>query len=326
MNLVTGATGHAGNVIVRELLARDRRVKVFVRPTSDINPLKEFKVEVATGDILNLDSLIVAFKNADIVYHLAGDVSIMPGNEKYMHEINVVGTQNVIKACIECKVKRLVYMSSIHAIKEPPNGIVIDESLPFDPDSLISEYQRSKARASLEVLKAVDSGLDSVVVCPTGFMGPYDYKISIIGKTIIEFAEKKLKFLIDGAYDFVDVRDVAVGSILACDKGKTGESYILSGERVTIGELMLMLEDITGIKAPHYKVPIWLAKFVATFSQLYCRLTKAEPYFTRYSVYTLLSNSNISHKKASRDLGYLPRPIKSSVADSIQWFKDRGIL
>ncbi len=326
MNLVTGATGHAGNVIVRELLARDRSVKVFVRPTSDITPLKEFKVEVATGDILNLDSLIAAFKNIDTVYHLAGDVSIMPGNEKYMHEINVVGTQNVIKACIECRVKRLVYMSSIHAIKEPPDGIVIDESLPFDPDSLISEYQRSKARASLEVLKAVDRGLDSVIVCPTGFIGPYDYKISIIGKTINEFAKKKLKFLINGAYDFVDVRDVAIGSILACDKGKTGESYILSGERVTINELMLMLEDVTGIKTLRYEVPIWLAKFVATFSQLYCRLTKAEPYLTRYSIYTLLSNSNISHKKATRDLGYLPRPIKNSVADSIQWFKDSGIL
>jgi dihydroflavonol-4-reductase len=326
MNVVTGATGHAGNVIVRELLARDRRVKVFVRPTSDITPLKEFKVEVATGDILNLDSLISAFKNTDIVYHLAGDVSIMPGNDKYMHEINVVGTQNVIKACIECRVKRLVYMSSIHAIKEPPDGVVIDESLPFDPDSLISEYQRSKARASLEVLKAVDSGLDSVVVCPTGFMGPYDYKISIIGKTVIEFAKKKLKFLIDGAYDFVDIRDVAIGSILACDRGKTGESYILSGERVTINEFMLMLEDVTGVKTPRYKVPIWLAKFVATFSQLYCRLTKTEPYLTRYSIYTLLSNSNISHKKATRDLGYSPRPIKNSVADSIQWFKDHGML
>ena len=326
MNVVTGATGHAGNVIVRELLARGRRVRVFIRPISDTTPLKEFKVEVATGDILNLDSLIVAFKNADIVYHLAGDVSIMPGNEKYMHEINVVGTQNVIRACMECKVKRLVYMSSIHAIKEPPDGTVIDESLSFDPDSLISEYQRSKARASLEVLKAVGNGLDSVIVCPTGFMGPYDYKISIVGKTIIGFVNKKLKFLIDGAYDFVDVRDVAIGSILACDKGKTGESYILSGERVTIDNLMSMLESVTGIKVSYYKIPIWIAKFVGTFSPFYYRLTKTEPYFTRYSIYTLISNSYISHQKASNDLGYSPRPVKSSVADSIKWFKEHGIL
>src|SRR5680860_451107 len=149
-----------------------------------------------------------------------------------------MGTQNVIKACIKCRVRRLVYISSIHAIKEPPCGVIIDESLPLGINNPMSEYARSKAKASLEVLKSTGNGLDAVMVYPTGVIGPYDYKISPVSKTIIDFANKKLKFYIDGAYDFVDVGDVAAGCILACDKGEKGESYILSGERVTVDGLM----------------------------------------------------------------------------------------
>ena len=326
MDVVTGATGHVGNVIARELLARGRTVKVLMRKTSNAAVFEGLEIEKAIGDILDIDSLIKAFTNADVVFHSAAIISIMPGRNRFIHKTNVAGTQNVIKACIKCGVKRLVYISSIHAIKEPPCGVIIDESLPFGIDNPLSEYARSKAKASLEVLKSTGNGLDAVIVYPTGVIGPYDYKISSLSKTIIDYANKKLRFSIDGAYDFVDVRDVAVGCILACDKGKTGEGYILSGERVTVDELMSILEGITGVKKPRYKIPIMLAKTAATFSPIYYKLSRTQPCFTRYSIYTLLSNSLISHEKASNDLGYFPQDINKSVEDNVEWLREHRVL
>lgn len=140
MDVVTGATGHVGNVIVRELLARGRTVKALMRKISNNSVFEDLEVEKVIGDILDLDSLIKAFTNADVVFHSAAIISIMPGRNRFIHETNVVGTQNVIKACIKCGVKRLVYISSIHAIKEPPCGVIIDESLPFGIDNPMSEY------------------------------------------------------------------------------------------------------------------------------------------------------------------------------------------
>jgi len=230
MDIVTGATGYIGNVLVRQLLNKGRAVRTLVRPTSDLTSLKGLKIEKAIGNILDIDSLINAFREADTVYHLAANISIMPGNAKLIRKINIEGTINVIKACIKCGVRRLIYTSSIHALEEPSNGTIIDEDMPFDPYSIRGEYDRSKAQASLEVLKATRRGLDAVIVCPTGITGPYDFKVSAISQTFINFASHRLKFIVDGAFDFVDVRDVAAGHILAANKGKTGESYILSGE------------------------------------------------------------------------------------------------
>jgi len=178
----------------------------------------------------------------------------------------------------------------------------------------------------LEVLKALKQGLDAIVVCPTGVIGPYDFKPSDMGQLFIDFVKKKLKTYIDGAYDFVDVRDVAIGHILACEKGRTGESYILSGEQITITDLMLTIEEITGVRPPRFKMPIWLAKIIATFTPLYYSLTNTKPRFTSYSIRTLTSNSMISHAKSHRELGYSPRPIRESIADTIQWLKENGRL
>jgi len=326
MEIVTGSTGFIGNVLVRELLRRGRKVRALVRPTSDISSLEGLEIEKAVGDIHNIDSLIKAFRGADAVYHLAARISIMPGDRTLIRNINLEGTRKVIDACLKCGVKRLVYASSIHALKEPPMGTVIDESMPFDPNSNRGEYDRSKALASLEVVKAAKNGLDSVVVCPTGVLGPYDFRISAMTRTFIDFARSKMKITINGAYDFVDVRDVAVGHILAAEKGKSGESYILSGQRVTMDEMMSMLSEISGIQPPKYKVPVWLVKTAGIFAPLYYKLANKTPRFTSYSINTLQSNSYISSEKASKELGYKPRPVKKSIEDTFKWFEENKIL
>ncbi|HAZ32114.1 MAG TPA: epimerase [Dehalococcoidia bacterium] len=324
MIAVTGATGHIGNVLARELLARGEEVRTVIPPSEDTIPLEGLRVEMVEGDIRDVDSLTRAFKGADVVYHLAGIISILPGKSRLLHQVNVMGTRNVVQACLRSSVRRLVYTSSIHAFVEPPR--VIDETTPIDPDKVIGEYARSKAQATLEVLKGIKNGLDAVMVFPSGVLGPYDFRPSEMGQLIVDFVRGKLKMYVDGAYNFVDVRDVAQGHILACEKGPAGEGYILSNARVTVRDLLSILEETTSIRAPSFKAPPWLAQFAARFTPLYCALTKTRPRVTTYSLYTLASNCLMSNEKARRQLGYSPRPIAESIEDSIKWFKEVGRL
>ncbi|MCJ7666598.1 MAG: NAD-dependent epimerase/dehydratase family protein, partial [Actinobacteria bacterium] len=260
MDLVTGSTGFIGNVLIRKLIENGRQVRAFLRNTSDTIAIEGLPVEKAIGNILDPRSLTETFRGVDTVYHMAAKISIMPGEERQIREINLEGTRNIIKACFSAKVKKLVYTSSIHALREPPEGTVIDENMPYDPENERGEYDRSKAQASIEVIEAAGRGLHTVILCPTGTLGPYDWHLSAITRTFLDFYEGKMKMSIDGAYDFVDVRDVAAGHILAADKAQPGTNYILSGQRVTMKEMLGMLEEITGIKAPRINVPSWLAK------------------------------------------------------------------
>jgi dihydroflavonol-4-reductase len=326
MIVITGATGHIGNVLVRQLLSRGANIRVMVPPGEDAVSLDMLEAEKVEGDVLNLDSLVRAFTGADVVYHLAGIVTIMPGQKELLYRVNVIGTQNVVKACLRCGVGRLVYTSSVHAIETPSHGTVIDETFPYAPGKVLGDYAKSKSLATLGVLKGVGQGLNAVIVCPSGVIGPYDYKISEMGQLIINSVKGKIKTYVEGAYDFVDVRDAATGIMLVCEKGRKGESYIVSGEQVTLRNLMVMIEDITGVRTPFLKIPSWLARTVGKAAPLYCRLSKSKPLFTDYSIDVLVSNSLISHKKAYSELGYSPRPVRESVADTIQWFRENGKL
>ncbi|MEL7670259.1 SDR family oxidoreductase [Methanobacterium sp.] len=321
MIAVTGATGHIGNVLVRKLLARGETVRAIVPPFEDIKPLEGLEVEIVEGDVRDADSLTKAFRSAEIVYHLAGIVTISSGNDDFLYQVNVEGTKNVVNSCLKNNVKRMVYVSSVHALKEPPHGTVIDETCDYDPECTRGSYDRSKALASLEVIKGIDKNLDSVLVCPSGVIGPYDYRISQMGHLFINFMKGDLKARVDGAYDFVDVRDVAEGIILACKKGKCGESYVLAGEQISVQDLFLELEKLTGIKAPSLKVPLWLVNVVSKVSPLYYKVTGKEPLFTTYSIDVINSNSKISSNKAFNELGYFPRPIKESIKDSVEWIR-----
>lgn len=326
MVVVTGATGHIGNVLVRQLISRGEAVRAVIPPFEDASCLDGLKVEIVEGDVRQINSFIQAFEGSDVVYHLAGVISILSGKNELLYQVNVEGTRNVVEACLKTKVRRLVYTSSIHAVKEPPHGIVIDETFPFDPDNVLGDYAKSKAQATLAVLNGVKQGLNAVIVCPTGVIGPYDYKISEMGQLIMDFIQRKLKAYVDGAYDFADVRDVATGLILACEKGRTGESYILSGEQITVRDLLLMLQEITGVKAPSLKIPAWLARTIGKIAPLYYRLTNTKPLFTTYSIDVLASNSQISSAKARHELGYSTRPVKESVTDAVAWFRENSKL
>jgi len=318
--LVTGATGHIGNVLVRKLLERGEQVRALILPGEDTASLEGVKVEKVEGDVLGFSSLWDAFSGVKGVFHLAGIISIMPGEIPIVRKVNVEGTINVLRAAMQAGVERLVYTSSIHALARIPHGEVVDEQTPFDPHNPYGVYDQSKAQATLEVQKAAQAGLNAVIACPTGVIGPFDFRGSMMGSVIRSAAERKLTPYVDGAYDFVDVRDVADGLIAAFEKGRIGESYILSGQRISVRYLLETVREVTGRGFPRFKVPLALAEFAAHFTPTYYRLTKASPRFTPYSLEVLQSNSQISHAKASRELGYRPRPLYESIRAAVEWF------
>lgn len=323
MILVTGAAGHIGNVLVRELLKDGEKVRALVLPGEDISSLHGLKIEICEGNVLDPVSLERALRGIDYVYHLAGVISIMPGQNELMRRVNVDGTLNVLAAAKKARVKRMVYTSSIHALSRDWKG-KIDEKVPFDPCNQAGEYDRTKAQASLAVLQAVKEGLDAVIVCPTGVIGPYDYRGSEMGSLLRTWLRKRPHLLIEGAYDFVDVRDVARGQILACRNGRKGEVYILSGRSIKIMQMKQMVQDVIGRHSLTIKVPTWLAKFGCAFTPWYYRLFGKIPKFTKYSIETVQSNSDISHKKAKKELGYNPREMLETIADTVHWWLARA--
>jgi dihydroflavonol-4-reductase len=322
MVIVTGATGHIGNVLVRELTAKGITVRALVLPNERPVSISQLPIEMVRGDVTDYASLQKAFDGVTCVYHLAGIVTIGSGKRKILQKVNVEGTGNVIRACFEKGVKRLVYTSSIHAFPELPHGQILVETKDFDERKVRGDYAKSKALATKMVLDAAQNGLDTVILHPTGVIGPYEYQLSNMGQLMVDFMKRRLFAYIDGTYDFVDVRDVVQGIISASEKGRPGENYILSGEQITVKRLLEHLENATGLKAPRIKIPIWFAKATAPLSELYYMVLQQQPLYTSYSIETLYSNSLASHNKAENELGYKTRPIQEAIFDTVSWLKD----
>ena len=322
MWLVTGATGHVGNVLVRKLLERGEKVRALLLPGECRESISGLNVEAFEGDVLNLDSVFQSMRGVRGIFHLAGIISIMPGSNSFVHKVNVDGTKNILRAAMESGIRKLIYTSSIHAIRRVESG-VIDETVPYDMNNSYGAYDRSKAEATLDVLNAARSGLEAVVACPTGVIGPFDFRRSMMGAVIHDAAVSKPALYVDGAYDFVDVRDVADGLIAAAENGKRGESYILSGQKITVRYMLETVREITGKNFFQMKIPFDLAKFAALFTPMYYQFANATPRFTPYSLEVLQSNSNISHAKATQELGYSPRSLYESIKDTVRWFLEK---
>jgi dihydroflavonol-4-reductase len=320
MNLVTGGAGHLGNVLVRELVSRGEEVRVLVLPGEDTSSLEGLPIEKVEGNVLDLDSLVGAMSGVEVVFHLAALVSITEDKSHLLEAVNVGGTSNVINAAKQTGVQKLVYTSSIHALERPPIGVPITENLAFDPNNPAGPYDRTKAQASLLVKTASQEGLDTRIICPTGVVGPYDYRRSEMGELLLSWIQKPMNFIIEGAFDFVDVRDVAKGQILARDTGKPGETYILGGERIELKLLHNLVQKVTGKETKLITFPLPIAMIIAPIAELYYKLTKTKPVLTRYALETVLSNSEISSEKAKKELGYQPMTLVNSVADTVRWW------
>jgi dihydroflavonol-4-reductase len=324
--VVTGATGHIGNVLCRTLAAQGRPVRAVVLPSEDLSPIQGIRLETLVADVRDPASLEQAFAGADTLFHLAGLISISPGQRRLMHNVNVLGTRNVVQAALKARVRRLVYTSSVHAFVAPPFDTATDESTLIDPFQALGDYDRSKAQATHEVMAGALQGLDAVMVFPSGVLGPYDFRVSEMGQLILDFVRRKLRAYIDGAYDFADVRDVAQGLVLAAEKGRRGQGYLLTGNVITVREILATLHELTGIRPPQVCLPYWFARAVSRLTPIYYRLNRQKPRFTTYSLDVLHSNSRMDCSKACRELGYAPRPARESIADSLEWFREAGML
>ena len=326
MTLVTGAAGHLGNALVRELVEKGEQVRALALPGEDCSCLAGFGVEIVRGNTLEPASLVPAFAGVGVAYHLAGIISILPGRDALMRQVNVIGTANVVRAAREAGVRRLVYVSSIHALARLCRGVTIDESAPFDPHNAAGEYDRTKAEASLLVLQETRRGLDAVIACPTGIVGPWDYRESEMGRLIRGFLRPGLHAIVRGGFDFVDVRDVAHGLVLMAGQGRCGEVYILGSSYISFADLLAEVRRDLSERSSRLVVPHLLAKAAAPLIALANRIAGRDPQFTRYSLETVASNTDISHAKASRELGWRPRPIGETIADTVRWWREHPLI
>ena len=324
MTVVTGAAGHVGGNLVRALLEQGRQVRAVVR--NDRRAIEGLDVEVVQADVLDLDSLVQAFRGADTVFHLAAQISIVGDMGGKVTRVNTVGPRNVVEACQRCGVRRLVHFSSIHAYVQEPTDKVLDETRALSGPKAPA-YDRSKASGQQIVLQAArEKRLDAVVVNPTAVIGPHDYKPSRMGAVILSLARRRFPALVAGGFDWVDVRDVVAGAIAAEQKGRSGENYLLSGHYRTVADLGSLVEKVTGMPAPRVVVPLWLAGFGALFALAFSRITGGVPLFTPEAIRALNGARFVSHEKASQELGYSPRPLDVTVSDTVQWFKSVGML
>jgi dihydroflavonol-4-reductase len=321
LNLVTGATGHLGNVLIRQLLERGKKVRAFVLPNDNLAPLEGLDVEITHGNVLDPASIERALQGVEVVYHLAAMITIMPGRNKLVWRVNVEGTRNMLEAAKKAGIRRFIYTSSIHAIQRVPHGVVIDERLPYDPHNPYGAYDTSKAQASLLVEQAAREGLDTVLVCPTGVIGPFDFHVSLMGAGILRYLDGREVQYFKGGYDYVDVRDVADGIIAAAEKGRAGESYLLSGGYLSNRDLVETGRRLAGGNYPLRELSLPLVNFLAKIMPLYYRLSKKSPQLTPYAIEVLQSNAAISHEKATRELGYRPHPLEESLRDALEWFR-----
>lgn len=320
--VVTGATGHIGNVLVRYLINKGYEVKSLVLNEKEKDILKDLNTEIVIGDVTKIETLVNAFEGADIVFHLAEIIEIGSGNKKKVHDVNVNGSKNVVAACKMAHVKKLVYTSSVHAIPEKEG--IITETTTFDKKLVKGTYAKSKAEATNYILNSNSDELEVIIVHPSGVIGPYEYIKSNMGQLIIDCANGRMKAYIKGGYNFVDVRDVANGIILACEKGIPGECYILAGNSITIEELMAIIEKLTGKKAAKFKIARWFAFITGALSEVFYKIVKEKPLFTSYAVYTTGTNCNFSSDKAKNKLGYTIRNIEETISDTINWYKEKG--
>ncbi len=322
--VVTGASGHIGANLVQSLLDQGRRVRAVAHTRKGL--LEGAEVEWVEADVRDKASLVRAFEGADVVYHLVALISIDGEQGGLVPEINVKGAANAAQAALECGVRRLIHFSSVHAFDIARQGGAVDESWPRSNTPQHNAYDRSKAAGEVEVRKVIEAGLDAVIVHPTGVIGPNDGEPSRMGQVFLDLYHRKLPGLINGGFNWVDVRDVVAGAMAAEVRGQRGRNYLLSGHWRSVAELASLAESITGVKPPWMVSPMWLARVGAPFQVAFNRMLGQRPLYTSESLEALRANRDISHARASAELGYAPRPIERSVEDIYSWFRARGML
>jgi dihydroflavonol-4-reductase len=324
--LVTGGNGLVGSHIVRKLAERGDKVRVMLRKTSNTINIDDINAERVYGDVTDIDSVRKALEGCDTLYHAAGIVSFKQADYKKMDEINVKGTSNVLTAAMEAGVKKAVYTSSVAAIGLKPGMEPANEETPFDPAGTDIQYVKSKYYAEQEALKFFRKGLPLVIVNPSIVIGAGDVYVSTSG-FILWYCKRRLPGYTDGGINLVDAEDVATGHLLAAEKGRPGERYILSNRNITIKELFQVMEKVTGIPSPRMKIPYPIAYLGAFIVERILGISA--PNYVAMDIDSVKGSKHFwyfDNSKAVRELGFSPRPLEETIQSTVKWFKEHGYL
>lgn len=323
--LVTGATGFVGSHVVNKLLTAGHTIRILRRQNSSTKMLGGLDVETAIGDVTDRDSVFKAVEGCEGVFHVAGHVSFWRGVRDLQNKINIDGTRNVAEACLQHKVKRLVHTSSIAAIGHAASGVLGDETIPYNWWPYGLNYNNSKYLAEEEVRHAVAKGLDAVIVNPSIIFGPGDLNLNA-GAMIFQAARGRLKVVPRGGGCTCSVEDVAEGHVLAFEKGKTGERYILGGDNFTWKDLFAMICEVVGQPPPRIKIPDAALKAFGFFSDALSRVTHKEPAITSESARITPMTVYYSSEKAIRELGYKISPFRDTIRLTYEWYLANGYI
>jgi dihydroflavonol-4-reductase len=323
--LVTGASGFVGSAVARALVARGLHVRVLMRANASRVNISGLHCEPVTGDMRDEASMTSALKGARYFFHVAADYRLWARDPGEIERNNFLGARASMGAALKTGVERVVYTSSVAALK--PGEAAVDETSRHTPQSVIGAYKRSKLVAEREVERLIESEkLPAVIVAPSTPIGPRDVKPTPTGRIIVEAATGRMPAFVDTGLNLVHVDDVAEGHLLALDKGRIGENYILGGADVALETMLGDIAFLSGRRAPSIKLPRAPLFPLAWAAEALARVTGKEPFLTADALRMSRYRMFFSSEKAKRELGYAARPYKEGLKDALTWFRDNGYL
>jgi dihydroflavonol-4-reductase len=327
--LVTGATGFLGSHVARLLAERSERVRVLVRPESAGRVAKSLpgkRVETVLGDLRDGSSLAPAMRGVDVVYHVAADYRLWARRPADIYDSNVAGTRNLLDAARRAGVSKMVYTSTVGTIAVPRGDSLPDEDTRTSLDQMIGHYKRSKWQAEEEVLRAAGEGLPVVVVNPTTPVGPGDAKPTPTGRIIVDFLNGRMPAYVDSGLNFVSVEDAAAGHLLAAERGRIGERYILGGENLTLKQVLATLAQASGRSAPRVRLPHLVALGAAYADAAISGILGREPQIPLEGVRMARHSMFVSDKRARTELGFAPGPVAGALERAVRWYVANGYV
>jgi len=321
---ITGATGFIGASIVRELLKDGREVRVLVREGSDTSNLTGLDVEFCTGDLRDSGSLDRGLKGCDVLYHAAADYRLWTRTPQEMYRINVEGTAAILEAAGKHNLSRVVYTSSVGTLGNPGDGRPGSEDVPVTLADMVGHYKKSKFLAEREAEKYIAKGVPVVIVNPSTPVGPLDIKPTPTGKIIVDFLNRKMPAYLDTGLNIIAVEDCARGHILAEQRGVVGSKYILGNTNLTLCAIFKILEKLTGLSAPKFKLPYTPILLAAYVNEGLSRLTGREPLIPLAGVQMAAKFMYFDSSRAVRELGLPQTPVADALQRAVEWFKSNG--
>lgn len=327
LTLVTGGSGFLGSAVVRALIERGARVRALVRSSSPRGNLEGLDCEVVVGDLTDRESLKAALKDVRYLFHVAADYRLWARDPAEIIRANVEGTLNLKREALAAGIERIVYTSSVSALRVAGATAPVDETAALTPEEAIGAYKRSKTLAERAVEDMVlREGLPAIIVSPTTPIGPRDIRPTPTGRILLDAARGRIPAFVDTGLNFVHVDDVAAGHLLAFEKGRIGERYILGGENLTLQRLLATIAELAGRKAPKIKLPRAPLMPLAFAAERLAHLTGKEPLLTRDALRMSRYHMFFTSAKAERELGYRSRPWQEGVVDALSWFRTAGYL